>query len=56
MTVDLETLRGMPLFADLDEPAMFSLSGAAEQATRAARPSCARTSQLARSSSSAKAA
>ena len=31
MTVDLETLRGMPLFADLDEPAMFSLSGAAEQ-------------------------
>ena len=31
MTVDLETLRGMPLFAELDEPAMFSLSGAAEQ-------------------------
>ncbi len=31
MTVDLESLRSTPLFADLDEPAMFSLSGAAEQ-------------------------
>ncbi len=31
MTVDIETLRGMPLFAELDEPAMFSLAGAAEQ-------------------------